>query len=79
MVHDALREMEEKGTSPEEPWMVGLKEAAGSAVMGTLLRYRMKIFANVSYLFDQPHQKLYVTLYPCQHCPLMIQNSPPRS
>ncbi|KAN0084467.1 Cytochrome P450 [Tylopilus felleus] len=33
MVHDALREMEEKGTSPEEPWMVGLKEAAGSAVM----------------------------------------------
>ncbi|KAF8549585.1 cytochrome P450 [Imleria badia] len=33
MVHDALREMEEKGTSPEESWMVGLKEAAGSVFL----------------------------------------------
>ena len=37
MVQDALREMEEKGTSPEESWMVGLKEAAGSAFLGRLL------------------------------------------
>jgi len=34
MVHDALREMEEKGMSPEQSWMDTLKEASGSAFLG---------------------------------------------
>jgi len=33
MVHDALREMEEKGISPEKSWMVALKEASGTAFL----------------------------------------------
>lgn len=36
MVHDALRGMEDKGISPEQLWMDGLKEASGSAFLGTL-------------------------------------------
>ena len=38
MVHDALREMEEKGISPEKSWMVALKEASGTVFLGMLLR-----------------------------------------
>ncbi|KAF8436532.1 cytochrome P450 [Boletus edulis BED1] len=38
MVHDALRCMEEESRSPEESWMQALKEAAGSAFLGTLFR-----------------------------------------
>ena len=38
MVHDALREMEEKGISPEKWWMDALKEASGTAFIGTLDR-----------------------------------------
>ena len=37
MVHDALRHMEDKGISPEESWLQVLKEASGSAFVGTLL------------------------------------------
>ncbi|KAI9567596.1 cytochrome P450 [Boletus coccyginus] len=33
MVHDALREMEEKGISPEQSWMDTLKEVSGSAFL----------------------------------------------
>jgi cytochrome P450 len=33
MIYDALREMEEKGISPEKPWMDALKEASGSAFL----------------------------------------------
>ena len=42
MVHDALREMEEKGISPEKPWMDALKEASGSAFLGTLLGWVLR-------------------------------------
>ena len=37
MVHDALRHIEGKGISPEESWMDALKEASGTAFLGTLL------------------------------------------
>ncbi|KAF8549589.1 cytochrome P450 [Imleria badia] len=33
MVHDALQEMEEKGTSPEQSWMDDLKGASGTAFL----------------------------------------------
>ncbi|KAN0084468.1 Cytochrome P450 [Tylopilus felleus] len=33
MTHDALREMEEKGVSPDQSWMDGLKEASGTAFL----------------------------------------------
>jgi hypothetical protein len=33
MVHDALREMEEKGISPEKSWMDRLKEASGTVFL----------------------------------------------
>jgi len=35
MVHDALRNMEEKGTVPDESWMTELKGAAATAFLGT--------------------------------------------
>ena len=44
MVHDALREMEEKGISPEKWWMDALKEASGTAFIGTLLRCLKRTF-----------------------------------
>ena len=34
MVHNALRNMEEKGTLPDESWMNALKEAAATAFLG---------------------------------------------
>jgi hypothetical protein len=46
MVHDALREMEEKAISPEKSWMDGLKEAGGSAFLGTLLRFLTRTFSD---------------------------------
>lgn len=53
MVHDALREMEDKGTVPEESWMDGLKEAAGSAFLGTLFRLRREnLCSSVFLLFS---------------------------
>ena len=34
MVHGALQNVEEKGTSPDESWMTALKEAAATAFLG---------------------------------------------
>lgn len=39
MVHDALRQMEGKGVSPDEAWTTDLMIASGSAFLGTLLSY----------------------------------------
>jgi hypothetical protein len=61
MVHDALREMEEKGISPEKSWMDALKEASGSAFLGTLLRCLTRIFTDACYQTHQLHQRPYVT------------------
>ena len=61
MVSDALRHMEEKGTSPEESWMEVLKKAAGSAFLGMTVGCLARSFAHVCYATSQPHQKLYVT------------------
>ena len=47
MVHDALREMEEKGISPEKSWMDALKEASGTAFLGTLLRCLKRTFTDM--------------------------------
>jgi hypothetical protein len=44
MVHDALREMEEKGISPEKSWMDRLKEASGTVFLGKLLRCLARSF-----------------------------------
>jgi hypothetical protein len=63
MVRDALREMEEKGISPEKSWMVALREASGTAFTGTLLRYFMRTFTNACYPTRQLHQRLYVTKF----------------
>ena len=49
MVHDALQGMEEKGTSPEKSWMDALKEASGSAFLGTFSKFQMKPFTDVCY------------------------------
>ena len=47
MVHDALQEMEEKGTLPEKSWMDALKDASGSAFLGTFSKFQMKPFTDV--------------------------------
>ena len=60
MVNDALREMEERGISPEKSWMDALKEASGTAFLGTLLRWLARTFADACYPTRQLHQRLYV-------------------
>ena len=49
MVHDALQEMEEKGTLPEKSWMDALKDASGSAFLGTFSKFQMKPFTDACY------------------------------
>lgn len=49
MVHDALRDMEEKEISPSESWMEALKEASGTAFLGTLLAFLVRDLAHVCY------------------------------
>ncbi|KAF8551312.1 cytochrome P450 [Imleria badia] len=44
MVHDALRHIEEEGISPEESWMEALKEASGTAFLGTSHSVLMMFF-----------------------------------
>ena len=61
MVHDALREMEEKGISPEKSWMDALKEASGTAFFGTLPRCLARTFTDACYPTRQLHQRPYVT------------------
>ena len=61
MVHDALREMEEKGISPENSWMDALKGASATAFLGALLRCLTRTFTNACYPTCQLHQRLYVT------------------
>jgi len=50
--------MDEKGISPEKPWMEELKQASGSAFLGTLLRHPTRTFTDACYPTCQLHQKL---------------------
>ena len=49
MVSDALRHMEEKGTSARESWMEALKEASGTAFLGELFICLIEYFTHVCY------------------------------
>jgi hypothetical protein len=46
MVHDALRNAEDKGILPDESWTENLKEAAATAFLGRLFRYSDRSFTH---------------------------------
>ena len=49
MVHDALREMEEKDITPDQSWMDELKGASATAFLGTLARDLRDFFTDPCY------------------------------
>ena len=54
MIHDALRNMEEKGTVPDETWTKELKEAAATAFLGMCF--------TLGSIFTHPHSYSTFTL-----------------
>ena len=47
MVHDALRNAEDKGISPDGSWTESLKEAAATAFLGGSFRYSDRSFTHL--------------------------------
>lgn len=67
MVHDALREVEEKGITPEASWMDALKAASATAFLGTLLHFTESLHSRARNATFQLHQSLYAIQCVCDH------------